>query len=51
VTPQRDELLVSVTGLSLRLDEIEFAEMVVVAESEDDQAAITESVFAGRSLQ
>ena len=41
----------AVTGLSLTLDEIEFADMVVVAESAEDQAAIAESVFAGRGLQ
>ena len=41
----------AVTGLSLTLDEIEFADMVVVAESADEQAAIAESVFAWRSLQ
>ncbi len=51
VTLQRDELCVAVTGLSLTLDEIEFADMVVVAESAEDQAAIAESVFAGRGLQ
>ena len=41
----------AVTGLSLSLDEIEFADMVVVPESAEDQAAIAESVLAGRSLQ
>ena len=51
VTLRRDELCVAVTGLSLSLDEIEFADMVVVAESAADQAAIAESVFAWRSLQ
>ena len=51
VTLQRDELCVAVTGLSLTLDEIEFADMVVVPESAEDQAAIAASVFAGRSLQ
>ena len=47
VTLQRDELCVAVTGLSLTLDEVEFADMVVVPESAEDQAAIAESVFAG----
>ena len=51
VTLQREELCVAVTGLSLTLDEIEFADMVVVAESAEDQAAIAESVFAARGLQ
>jgi hypothetical protein len=51
VTLHREELLVAATGLTLTLDEIEFADMVVVAESEEDQAAIAESVFAGRGLQ
>ena len=51
VTLQREELCVAVTGLSLTLDEIEFADMVVVAESAEEQAAIAESVFAGRGLQ
>jgi hypothetical protein len=51
VTLHQDELLVAATGLTLTLDEIEFADMVVVAESEEDQAAIAESVFAGRGLQ
>ena len=51
VTLQREELCVAVTGLSLSLDEIEFAEMVVVAESAEEKAAIAESVFAGRGLQ
>ena len=51
VTLRRDELCVAVTGLSLSLDEIEFADMVVVPESAEDQAAIAASVFAGRSLQ
>ena len=41
VTLKRDELCVAVTGLSLSLDEIEFADMVVVAQS----------VFAGWGLQ
>ena len=47
----RDELLVALTDLTLTLDEIEFADMVVVAESDDEQAAIAESVFAGWGLQ
>ena len=51
VTLQREELCVGVTGLSLTLDEIEFADMVVVPESAEDQAAIAASVFAGRGLQ
>ena len=41
----------AVTGLSLTLDEIEFADRVVVPESAEDQAAIAESVFATRGLQ
>ena len=40
----------AVTGLSLTLHEIEFADMVVVAESAEEPAT-TESVFAGRALQ
>ena len=51
VTLRRDELCVAVTGLSLTLDEIEFADLVVVADSAEDQATIAESVFAGRGLQ
>ncbi len=51
VTLQRDELCVAVTGLSLSLDEIDFADMVAVAESAEEQAAIAESVFAARGLQ
>ena len=38
-------------GLVLTLDELEFADMVVVAESAEEQAAIAESVFAARGLQ
>ena len=45
------ELCVAVTGLSLTLDELGFADMVLVAESAEDQAAIAASVFAGRGLQ
>lgn len=41
----------ALTDLTLTLDEIEFADMVVVAESDDEQAAIAESVFAGWGLQ
>jgi len=51
VTLQRDELCVAVTGLSLTLDEVEFADMVVVSESAEEQAAIAESVFAARGLR
>lgn len=39
------------TGLTLSLDELEFAEMVLVPESEEEQTAIGESVFAARGLQ
>ena len=51
MTLHRDELCVAITGLVLTLDELEFADMVVVAESAEEQAAIAESVFAARGLQ
>ena len=46
MTLHREELCVAITGLVLTLDELEFADMVVVVESAEDQAAIAESVFA-----
>jgi hypothetical protein len=48
VTLQREKLCVAVTGLTLALDEIEFADTVLVPESEEDQTAIGEAVFAAR---
>ena len=50
VTLNRDELLVVITGLTLTLEDIEFADLVVVAESEEDRAALGNSIFVRRVL-